>query len=950
MKGVSYKKSSGLFVMNVKTYKNSTLLKAITIFISFSMVLLLFVTNSPKSLTVFGASVDYPVQMVNISNGSGNIGLVDTADISSLKLTTSTSNWENWAIRYVGNDSKGSYYKIVNMESGRLLTPMKYNTSSGSECVIYGDESDKSQHWYITAVSQDSLGNDLYYKITNYVDTNLSLTYDGSKFYLSEYTGNSSQKWLLNTSGVQGFAGYGTDMDGNEKASVHGGLLGDTVYVSTYDELKTACKSSEPLTIVITKDISYSTSYLTDSNGRKYIDNNELIYIYPNKTIVGSYGANSLYNVYFRTYEHANYGLGKDIILRNVEISHDVELNISNICEFSYGENIWVDHCTFVGHDAVNSASTGIVDWDKLLAFKGNTDYCTISDCSFGLHEYGLILGYPDDTDELLDTYNNRPCITLADNYFHDCLTRAPGLMRYGYYHSLNNYVVNFNMGYTVHTASTVYAESCYYDGGTGKGAVVNDNAFKSGETSISESRRDEATPSYKDVGSVAVNCYSNNNVSNIYSNVCTWNPSSNYSYTSMSASEVPNYCKTNAGAKSSRSEYSYYTFGSTGLASANFGVAPTTTWNDATTTVTTVTTTPVTSTIKEASTITENKTFTLKNVNSGLYMEVEGGTQASGTNVQQWGLSTPSTYNTWTVKSAGDGYYYIYSSLGDGKTYLLDLDRGLTTNGANISIYENTNSDAQLFKFVKNSDGSYKIVTKATQDSSCVEVKDASTSSGANVQQWEINGVNCQDWILEYVEITQDTTTTTTTPTTTTTTVTTTATTTGTVTVTTPYDNFKTVSLTGEITKIYDNSDFEITQDDGSTTYINNNYSSAFTKTIDISEFKVGDKVDISGLSLSTGSVALTSIKLSDGAVTTTAVTTVPTEPTVTTTTGNSSDKNVFGDIDKDGNASYLDIVILKKYILGMSSSIDTSRADLNKDGAINILDVIILKDLVIG
>jgi pectin lyase len=165
------------------------------------MVLLVLVTSTPTTLEVFGASVDYPVQMVNISNGKGNVGISSTADISSLKLTTSTSNSENWAIRYVGKDSKGSYYKIVNMESGRLLTPMKYSTSSGSECVIYGDESDKSQHWYISAVSQDALKNDLYYKITNYVDNSLSLTYDGSKFYLSEYTGSSSQKWLLNTSG-----------------------------------------------------------------------------------------------------------------------------------------------------------------------------------------------------------------------------------------------------------------------------------------------------------------------------------------------------------------------------------------------------------------------------------------------------------------------------------------------------------------------------------------------------------------------------------------------------------------------------------------------------------------------------------------------------------------------------------------------------------------------------
>ena len=30
------------------------------------------------------------------------------------------------------------------------------------------------------------------------------------------------------------------------------------------------------------------------------------------------------------------------------------------------------------------------------------------------------------------------------------------------------------------------------------------------------------------------------------------------------------------------------------------------------------------------------------------------------------------------------------------------------------------------------------------------VEVENASQTSGANVQQWEVNGANCQNWILE--------------------------------------------------------------------------------------------------------------------------------------------------------------------------------------------------------
>ena len=71
---------------------------------------------------------------------------------------------------------------------------------------------------------------------------------------------------------------------------------------------------------------------------------------------------------------------------------------------------------------------------------------------------------------------------------------------------------------------------------------------------------------------------------------------------------------------------------------------------------------------------------------------------------------------------------------------------------GTNIQIYQNSNSSAQHFKFLPQSDGSYVIATRVTSDRSCVEIKNAYTDAGANVQQWEINGHACQSWILEEV------------------------------------------------------------------------------------------------------------------------------------------------------------------------------------------------------
>ncbi len=146
---------------------------------------------------------------------------------------------------------------------------------------------------------------------------------------------------------------------------------------------------------------------------------------------------------------------------------------------------------------------------------------------------------------------------------------------------------------------------------------------------------------------------------------------------------------------------------------------------------------------------IAENVTYTIKNKNSGYYLGVEKA--ENGGNVSQQSGSTVMQSNLWTVKKATDGYYYIVSQL-DEKQYYLDLANGELTNGANIGIFTDTKADAQLFKFIANEDGSFVIATKLTNDKKCVEVKEASVDENANVQQWEINGHNCQSWFLEAI------------------------------------------------------------------------------------------------------------------------------------------------------------------------------------------------------
>lgn len=186
--------------------------------------------------------------------------------------------------------------------------------------------------------------------------------------------------------------------------------------------------------------------------------------------------------------------------------------------------------------------------------------------------------------------------------------------------------------------------------------------------------------------------------------------------------------------------------------ASANVSYISLSGWNGGKIVRLSIATKPSSGTSTETSGIDTSKSYMLKNVNSGKYLDVTGAKAVNGTNVIQYTASTAKNNNTWKFVPDGEGYYYIYSALGNGNTFLLDVDCNRSANGTNIAIWQNTYCDAQKYKLVKNSDGSYCIYTKTSNCKSVVEVVNAYTTNGANVQQWEYNGHNCQKWYLEAV------------------------------------------------------------------------------------------------------------------------------------------------------------------------------------------------------
>ena len=146
--------------------------------------------------------------------------------------------------------------------------------------------------------------------------------------------------------------------------------------------------------------------------------------------------------------------------------------------------------------------------------------------------------------------------------------------------------------------------------------------------------------------------------------------------------------------------------------------------------------------------------TYRIKNVYSNLYIQVEGAKEKNGTNVQQWNTSGDTVHDIWKLVDAGNGYYYLVSQIGDGKTYYLNVAGNSPNNMANIEIYESTGGDSQKFLITQNIDGSYIIKTKVSNDKSAVEIANAGKGSGDNVQQWLLNDHPNQNWIFESVNM----------------------------------------------------------------------------------------------------------------------------------------------------------------------------------------------------
>lgn len=148
----------------------------------------------------------------------------------------------------------------------------------------------------------------------------------------------------------------------------------------------------------------------------------------------------------------------------------------------------------------------------------------------------------------------------------------------------------------------------------------------------------------------------------------------------------------------------------------------------------------------------------TFTNIKSGKVLDVSNGIAKNGGNVWQY-ASNDSRAQKWIVKKDGNGYVII-SALNEN--YVLDLANASTKDGSNIQVYSYRGTNSQKWKFNKFvtkeqklddlasnnastlKDGIYEIRTSKNSYYT-LDISNAATYSGANVQLWASNGTQAQ-------------------------------------------------------------------------------------------------------------------------------------------------------------------------------------------------------------
>lgn len=143
---------------------------------------------------------------------------------------------------------------------------------------------------------------------------------------------------------------------------------------------------------------------------------------------------------------------------------------------------------------------------------------------------------------------------------------------------------------------------------------------------------------------------------------------------------------------------------------------------------------------------------YVIRNVNSGLVLDVQNAVAGNGAVVQQY-ATNGSDAQRWLIRDSGSGYY-IQSALGN---WVLDINGASTADGAAITLYTPNGSDAQKFMLASANTGLVPTgdtvkIASAANPSLVFDIENGAIGNLARLQIYAENGSDAQSFSFDEV------------------------------------------------------------------------------------------------------------------------------------------------------------------------------------------------------
>ena len=148
---------------------------------------------------------------------------------------------------------------------------------------------------------------------------------------------------------------------------------------------------------------------------------------------------------------------------------------------------------------------------------------------------------------------------------------------------------------------------------------------------------------------------------------------------------------------------------------------------------------------------LTSGQTYYLRNANSGKYLDVPNGNSTNGTDLIQYYLKGGNNQQFKLVYNSTTCDYSLSPVCAPNSA--IEITSSSSTNDAIVQIWAKPSSgvmNSQRFNIVRNSDGSYRLLSYASNYTKAVVVQNASKNDSASIIQYTNNGSTNGFWFFE--------------------------------------------------------------------------------------------------------------------------------------------------------------------------------------------------------